>query len=156
MTPHRSPFSQHPLAQLAVAFSAGICAANYLPTRFSLFAGVVCSIGSLVLLVKKKTAMAGVGLLVAMFFVGQVLTVLERRSEGLSDVRRLLDDNPEKTWLLTGVLDGPPEFARDRVFLSLRVEKISDLNASGRVWLLLPFRAVRSSLWLTDSSGGQS
>ena len=49
---------------------------------------------------------------------------------------------PEKTWLLTGVLDGPPEFARDRVYLSLRVEKISDLNASGRVWLLLPFRAL--------------
>ena len=31
MNPHRSLFSQHPLAQLAVAFSAGICAANYLP-----------------------------------------------------------------------------------------------------------------------------
>ena len=63
MNPHRSLFSQHPLAQLAVAFSAGICAANYLPTRlvFSLIAGVVCSIGSLIFVVKKTAVVGGVG-----------------------------------------------------------------------------------------------
>ena len=142
MSPHRTLFSQHPLAQLAVAFSGGICAADYLPTRFSLFAAVVCSIGSLLLIAKKKTALAGVGLLVAMFFMGHVLAVLERRSEQTSDIRRLVEDDTEKTWLLTGVLDGPPELARDRVYVSLRVEKISEVNASGRVWLLLPFRAL--------------
>ncbi len=36
--------------------------------------------------------------------------------------------------IITGVLDGPPEYARDRVYLSLRVEGM------GRVWLLAPFR----------------
>ena len=84
--------------------------------------------------------MAGLGLLVAMFFVGHVLAVLERRSEQTSDVRRLVESDARKTWVMTGVLDGPPEFARDRVYLSLRVERISDLEASGRVWLLAPFR----------------
>lgn len=144
MNPHRSLFSQHPLVQLAVAFSAGICAATYLPARLSLslVAGAVCSIGSLLFLVKKKTALAGLGLFLSMFFAGQVLAVLERRSEGTSDVKRLVDGDTDKTWLLTGVLDGPPELARDRVYLSLRVEKIADINASGRVWLLLPFRAL--------------
>ncbi|HJU93197.1 MAG TPA: DNA internalization-related competence protein ComEC/Rec2 [Pyrinomonadaceae bacterium] len=144
MNPHRSLFSQNPLAQLAVAFSVGICAVNYVPTRltFSLIVGMVCSICSLVFLVKKKTVIAGAGLLVAMFFVGQVLAVLEKRSEQTSEVRRLVEDDARKTWVLTGVLDGPAEFARDRVYLSLRVERVGERDASGRVWLLLPFRAL--------------
>jgi competence protein ComEC len=143
MNPHRSLFSQHPLAQLAVAFSLGICAANYLPTQlaFSLSAGAVCSIASMVLVAKKKLWIAGLGLLLSMLFVGQVLAVLERRSEGMSDIRRLVEDSAGTTMVLTGVLDGPPEFARDRVYLSLRVEKISETDASGRVSLLAPFRA---------------
>ena len=140
MNPHRSLFSQHPLAQLAVAFSIGICTANYL--AWSLVAGAVCSIGSLVFVVKKKSGLAGLGLLLAMFFVGQAMAVLERRSEETSDVKRLLDDDSSRTFELTGVLDGPPEFARDRVYLSLRVEKVSDSNASGRVSLLAPIRAA--------------
>ena len=45
---------------------------------------------------------------------------------------------------LTGVLDGPPEFARDRLYISLRVERCTIENSetivSGRVWLLAPFR----------------
>ena len=143
MNPHRRLFSQHPLAQLAVAFSVGICAANYLPTRleFSLIVGAVCSIGSVVFVVKKRLALAGLALLVAMFFVGQVLAVLQGRAERTSDVRRLVEDGG-RALVLTGVLDGPPEFARDRVYLSLRVERVADRDASGRVWLLLPFRAV--------------
>ena len=144
MNPHRRLFSQHPLAQLAATFSVGICAANYFPIRlaFSLIAAAVCSIVSLIFVVKNKTLTAGFGLLLSMFFVGQVLTVLERRSEATSDVRRLVDDESGRTLVLTGVLDGPPESARDRVYLSLRVERIWGTVASGRVWLLAPFRAV--------------
>jgi competence protein ComEC len=142
MNPHRSLFSQYPLAQLAVAFSAGICIASYLPARLALLlvAGGVCSIGSIVFVAKKKLWIAGLGLLLAMFFVGQVLAFVERRSEGTSDIKRLLEDSAGRTLTLTGVLDGPPEFARDRVYLPLRVERISENNASGRVWLLAPFR----------------
>jgi competence protein ComEC len=139
LNPHKSFFSQYPLAQLAFAFSVGIC----MPSRlmFSLGAGALCSIGSLVFLVKKKTALAAAGLLLAMFFVGQVLVVLERKAEHTSDVRRLVEGDARRTWVLEGVLDGPPEFARDRVYLSLRVERVGDRDASGRVSLLLPFRA---------------
>ena len=145
MNPHRSLFSQHPLFQLALAFSVGICAANYLPTQltFVLIGGMACSIASLILVVKKRLLVAGLGSLMAMFFVGQVLVVLERRTEGTSDVKTWVENSEGETLVLTGVLDGPPEFARDRVYLSLRVEKISDHDASGRVWLLLHSRAAR-------------
>ena len=132
----------HPLVHLTVAFSLGICIANYLPTRLALIGGIVCSLGSVIFVRKKKLWVAGATLLLAMFFVGQVLAVLEMRSEGTSDVKKLFEDSAGKSCVLMGVLDGPPEFASDRVYLSLRVEKISDVNASGRVWLLAPFRTL--------------
>lgn len=141
MNPHRSLFSQHPLTQLAVAFSAGICAADYLGLRVPLFAGAVCSILVAIFVIKKKTLVAGLLLLAALFFAGDVLAVLERRSEQTSDIKRMLDDDAGKALKLTGVLDGPPEFARDRLYLSLRVERISEGSGSGRVWLLAPFRS---------------
>ncbi len=100
---------------------------------FDWFAALCC---------EEEVVLAGLGLLMSMLFAGQVLAVLEKRSEQTSDVKRLIEEDARRTWVLTGVLDGPPEFARDRVYLSLRVEKISDLNASGRVWLLLPFKAL--------------
>ena len=142
MKPHISLFSQYPLAQLAVAFAAGVCAATYLPTRLalSMIAGAVCSIVSLILVVQRKIAAAGVVLLAALFFAGALLTVLERRAEATSDVTRMVEGDEGKTLVLIGVLDGPPEFARDRVYLSLRVERISEIDASGRVSLLASFR----------------
>ena len=50
MRPHRSLFSQHPLAQLAVAFSTGVCGAEYLAVGliFLLVPGAVCSVLALV------------------------------------------------------------------------------------------------------------
>lgn len=132
MRPHRSLFSQHPLAQLAVAFAAGICAANYFSVRPGVSLGVLCSVLALILLWKRRLQAAGIILLAAVFFTGAVLAELERRSNGLSEIRNLV----EQPCTLTGWLDGPPEFARDRVYLSLRVEE----PASGRVSLLAPFR----------------
>lgn len=148
MNPHRSLFSQHPLTQLAVAFSAGICAANYLPAKLpiSLFACAVCPVLTLVFVLKKRHSPAGVALLLSFFFAGEALALIEARDEPQRSITRLLDINRGKSWILTGVLDGPPEFARDRLYLSLRVERISidgaDVNASGRVWLLAAFRTV--------------
>src|SRR4030095_15998589 len=129
MNPHRSLFSQYPLAQLAAAFATGVCAANYLPNRLALLviAGGVCSSVAVIFVVKKKIAAAGVVLLTALFFAGAVLAVLERRPEEASDVKRALEGSDGKTWVLTGVLDGPPEFARDRVYLSLRVARVSEM-----------------------------
>ena len=130
MHPHRSLFSQHPLAQLAVAFAVGICAANYFQLKLSVLIGVVCAVIAIALLLKKRLRMAGCILLAAFFFTGAVLGELERRSSSSSGIRNLL----EQPCTLTGWLDGPPEFARDRVYLSLRVEE----PATGRVSLLAP------------------
>lgn len=132
MHPHRSLFSQHPLAQLAVAFAAGVCTANYLSVRLGVSLGVVCSMLALVFLLKKQLRLAGIALLVAVFFTGVVLAEMEQRTDRSSGIRNLL----EQPITLTGWLDGPPEFARDRVYLSLRVEE----PASGRVSLLAPLR----------------
>ena len=142
MSPHRSLFSQYPLAQLAVAFAAGICAAEYFLAGlvFSLVPGAVCSVLALVFVIKKRVFVAGSLLLVSLFFAGEVLAVLEKRAEQRSDIEKLLDDHEGESLKLTGVLDGPPEFARDKVYLSLRVEQVEESKASGRVWLLAPFR----------------
>ena len=142
MNPHRSRLSQHPLAQLAICLSAGICAASYLPNKvaLSVVAGAVCLTLSVIFVLNKRTGLAGALLLMALFFAGSTLAVLETRSEAASDVKRLVEEYPGKPLTLTGVLDGPPEFARDKVYLSLRVERIAADAASGRVWLLVPLR----------------
>jgi competence protein ComEC len=142
MTPHRNLFSQHPLAQLAVALSAGICAASYLPARF-MFAAIACAVCSIlasVLVFRRRVSLAGIMLLLAFFFAGETLAMIELRA-GTS---RAITDFVDKPVTLTGVLDGPPEYARDRVHLSLRVEAIklndSETIMPGRVSLLAPFR----------------
>jgi len=143
MNPH---FSQSPLAQLATAFSCGICAATYLPTKsiFALCGSAVCSIVSLLLVIRKRTTPAGMALLLAFLFTGETLALLQVRAESRRTIRNYADG---RSVTLTGVLDGPPEFARDRLYLSLRVERItlenSNTIAQGRVWLLAPFRNYR-------------
>src|SRR5215213_10384655 len=132
MNPHRSLFTQYPLAQLAAAFAFGICAATYLPAKlgFSLITCAVCSVLSSVLLLKKRVWVAGLALLIALFFAGEALALLEGRTKIQSSFIE------GELLTLTGVLDGPLEFARDRLYLSVRVEH----GPVGRVWLLAPLR----------------
>jgi len=133
MIPHRSVFSQHPLAQLAVAFAAGVLAAQWLSLRIGLIAGVACFALVVFLLLRKKLRAAGLTLLLAMFLAGAVLAELERRADAAIDIKLIADDDIT----LTGVLDAPPEFARNRVYLSLRVE-------GGRVSIVATFRNAAS------------
>src|SRR2546423_3407313 len=121
MNPH---FSRYPLTQLATAFACGICAATYLPTsfKFALIAGAMCSIGALLLVMRKRTRLAGTALSLAFLFAGETLALFETRAESRRTIRNYADD---QSVTLTGVLDGPPEFARDRLYLSLRVERIN-------------------------------
>src|SRR5687768_12832860 len=95
MNPHRSLFSHYPLAQLAIAFSAGICAATYSPcgARFLLVAGAVCSLLSLVFVIKKWLPAAGVALLLAFFFSGVTLALFEQRAEQSSGIKKFLDEH---------------------------------------------------------------
>src|SRR6185295_6467580 len=136
MSPHRNVFSQHPLAQLAVAFAAGVWATHYFSLRmgFTLIGGLVCSALVVFFVLKKKLRVAGWALLFAIFFVGAVLALLERRA----DVERIVAQSTDDSLTLTGVLDGPPEFARNRLYLSLRVE------TGGRISILATFRNAAS------------
>jgi competence protein ComEC len=123
MNPHKNLFSQYPLVQLAVPFCLGICAGRYAPAP--VVSGVICSIAALVALVKNRLRLAGWALLAAMFFAGAMLVVQERSPSQI-------ESGPV---VLTGVLDGPPEFARDGLYFKLRVEH-------GLVSLLAPFRSA--------------
>jgi competence protein ComEC len=143
MRPHSNLFTHHPLIHLAVALSAGICAATLFVINLSfwLFAGVICSSLALIFIVKRLPLSAAM-LLSAMFFAGAVLAELERRTDESRELRSLVEQSEGEPFTLTGWLDGPPELARDRVYLSLRVE-----NVTGRVSLLVPLRnaATRSA-----------
>src|SRR5262249_13040113 len=133
--PHRVLFSHYPLAQLAVAFAAGICAGSYSSVGLWLVATGLCSALAVLCLLKERLRIAGPLLLLAIFFTGAVSAELERRSDNASGVRSLVEQADGKSLTLTGWLDQPPEYARDRVYLSLRVE-----NVTGRVSLLVPLR----------------
>ena len=129
MNPHNVRFSQYPLVQIAASMCVGICAAEYLsvPSVY-VIGGAVCAIATLVALFSKRLSLAGWALLAAMFFAGAVLATAEKS---------YLISSEGQTLTLTGVLDGPPEFARDRLYLVLRVE-------DKLVSLLAPFRNASS------------
>ncbi|HEY4423315.1 MAG TPA: DNA internalization-related competence protein ComEC/Rec2 [Pyrinomonadaceae bacterium] len=133
MRPHSNLFAHHPLVHLAVAFSAGICIASSL--RFSLIAGLVFTVLALILFIKQRFRLTVLALLSAFFFTGATLAELERRVDQSRPLKTLIEQSEGEPLTLTGWLDGPPEFARDRVYLSLRVE-----NVTGRVSLLVTLR----------------
>ena len=127
MNPHRDLFSQYPLVQIAIPFCVGICVVEYGPPVRSVYLvvmGVICSIAAVVALRKNRLTLAGCALLVAMFFVGAMLATQHRKLQVISN---------GQTLVLTGVLDAPPEYARDRVYLSLKVEQGSVFLVSDTV-----------------------
>src|ERR1051326_9465572 len=112
MNPHRASFSRQPLAQLAVAFCAGICFVNYLSPRLFvlLLADGVCSAVSITAVVKNKLTVAGVALLLATSLAGATLAVQERRDDRSELWRQFFGEHV----ILTGVLQAPPELGKDR------------------------------------------
>jgi competence protein ComEC len=141
MHPHSNLFTQHPFVHLAVAFSAGICASPYCAFGFLLGAGVLSTAITLTLFLKQRLRLAALALLSAIFFTGATLAHLERRADESHQLKSLVEQSEDEPFTLTGWLEGPPEFARDRVYLSLRVE-----NVTGRVSLLVTLRdaAIRN------------
>jgi competence protein ComEC len=135
MRPHSNLFPHYPLVHLAVSFAAGICTSHYYPLKWSIIAGILCTVLALLLFIKHRFQLAALTLLSAMFFTGAVLADLERRADESSELKNLVEQSESDSFTLTGWLDGPPEFARDRVYLSLRVE-----DPLGRVSLLAPLR----------------
>ncbi len=141
MRPHSNLFTHHPLIHLAVAFSAGICTAHYCSLQFLLGAAVVFTALTLTLVHQAPTAIGPRWrLLLAIFFTGAVLANLERRADESRELKTLIEQSDGEPFTLTGWLDGPPEFAPDRVYLSLHVE-----NVAGRVSLLVTLRDATST-----------
>jgi competence protein ComEC len=135
MRPHSNLFAHHPLVHLSVAFAFGICTAGYTSLRLSLITGIVCTAVTLILFIKQRPRLAALALLSALFFAGAALAELERRADNSRPLKILIEQSEREPFTLTGWLDGPPEFAPDRVYLSLRVE-----NVTGRVSLLVTLR----------------
>lgn len=141
MNPHKASQSRHPLAQLAAAFSLGICAANYFPFQAGVLwiVGGVCTVVALVALVKRRLALTAVALLVAVSVAGAVLAVQERRNEKRSEFGQFAG----RQVLVTGALSRPPDLGSDRFYLTLSVERLDvdgfTRTTSGVLSLLAPF-----------------
>jgi len=141
MNPHRASLSRHPLAEIAIAFAAGICAANYFPTRLLVLwiAGGVCTAAIVLAVAKHRLAIAGAALLVGFGIAGATLAHQEK-NRGDGELRQFAG----RQVIVTGVLVGPPEFGRDRLYLTLSVERLnvdgSSRIGSGVVSLVAPFR----------------
>jgi competence protein ComEC len=147
--PHLRLFSQHPLAQLAIAFSSGVISSSRLPgTTAPLIACGVLSLVVVIALLKRYVVVAGISLLGSFVLAGALLAKIESRCEPTNSIKPLLlaagisdDDRLE----LVGTLDRAPEFARDRAYLTLRVESLTvkdrEMPAAGLVALGVFFHA---------------
>ncbi|HEU4795553.1 MAG TPA: ComEC/Rec2 family competence protein [Pyrinomonadaceae bacterium] len=124
-----------------MAFSAGICAANYFPVSLfglCIVAGV-CTALVLVALARRKLSLAGVALLIGMSVAGAMLADLERRNLKRSELEQFVG----RQVVVTGVLIKPPDLGRDRLYLTLSVERLDvdgfNQSGSGVVSLLASF-----------------
>jgi competence protein ComEC len=147
--PHQARFTPHPLAQLASAFIAGILTASWFVPSLALALSLLAlfSVFTLLALSRNRIAPAALSLLLAMFLAGASLAVLEKAGTAAGRIKRLIADGlfgPNDPMELAGVLDGPPEFARNRIYLPLRIETVSfksnNLRASGMVALIASFQ----------------
>src|SRR5690349_15943448 len=129
MNPHRASFSRQPLAQLAVVFCIGICLGSYLPARLIpwLIAGGVCSLVAVGGVVYRRLQVAGVALLVATACAGAALAVQASRAEQHTE----LSDFRGRQVVITGVISGPVDVGRDRMYLTLDVERLDGDGSLG-------------------------
>ena len=148
-TPHQWLFSQYPLVQMAVAYSAGLLSSSYLQPRLSIIVTLyaVCSAVAVVATLRKRIQFAGVSLLLAAFFAGSLLFTIQRGRNEAGSIKHLITEYrvaPDEVIELTGILSEQPTFARRRAYLTLRVEsarfKECELPSSGLVSLLVASR----------------
>ncbi|MCA1574686.1 MAG: ComEC/Rec2 family competence protein, partial [Acidobacteria bacterium] len=145
--PHQQPFVAHPLAQLAVAFAAGILGAHFFsgPIFLLLLVCLLTSLLALTCLFKRKPGAATALVTFAFLLTGNCLASLEKQSVSSDRLKALIvhgtiaDGEPVE---LTGVLERYPESAPGGFYLTLRAEQLrmKDVEriVSGVVTLLLP------------------
>lgn len=145
--PHQQAFVAHPLAQLAVAFAAGILGAHFFPVPVFLPL-LICQLTSLLALgtlIKGDTRAATTLVTVAFLLAGACLASIEKRSVSSDRLKSLLDHETiiaGEPVELTGVLARYPESSPDGFYLTLRTEQLrakdAEKTVSGIVSLLLP------------------
>ncbi|HEY3040868.1 MAG TPA: ComEC/Rec2 family competence protein [Pyrinomonadaceae bacterium] len=141
-------FTAHPLAQLAVAFALGILSAVWIATPLillSLIAALATTLALMALLWWKRMRLATVFVTVAMLLPGSLLAAIERKAIPANQLRRLITEGTivvGQPVELTGVLERDPEVGSERLYLFLRVQKVTlnqaDRNVSGEVLLFAP------------------
>jgi competence protein ComEC len=134
------PHTQYPLVHLAAALAAGIAASHYLPSRTWFIAG--CCASCLILSVSALRKLNLVLLLFAFLLTGLALG-LQSHHQSKSPLRHWLSTQTSSV-VLTGMLERPPEIARDRIYFLLKVDSISSEAVAGRVSLLLPINSPES------------
>ena len=141
------PFAAHPLAQLAAAFALGILGATNLSWRTVFFVclSALTTLVATFALLSSKLRLATVLLMIAMFFAGASLAVIEQNKVPANQLKRLINEGAISVGdpvEVTGVLERDPEIAPERLYLNLRVERIrfraGEKEASGSVMLLAP------------------
>jgi len=122
-------FASYPLAQLALAFVAGIVTAN----GWSIAAGYAMAIAALlsalaILSTIKRWLIFSRFFVVAAFaLMGFLFVSVERREPPANQLRRLLDEKTvavSQPVEITGTLERDPEKAFDRLYLQLHVQSI--------------------------------
>ena len=148
-SPHDRLFSHFPLLQLAVAFSSGVLAASYAAVRLHILISIAATLSLLLIaaVIRKRLRFAGVLLLASFFLTGASLSLIQQQPPAANSIQQLLHDrsiSEDQSLVLNGVINAPPEFARDRLHLILKVEMIErrdmSVRVSGDVALLATFK----------------
>src|SRR3990172_1627663 len=144
-SPHVRSFARHPLLTLACSFALGIASSRTGLLHFwpLVFCSAVSATLALVTLIKSRLTLATLLTVSSIFFAGALLALTEKRHPPGESLKRLLDNHSISfgdSIELEGGLDGPPQFAPDRLYLTLAVEKIGKsgrhINAPGMVGLV--------------------
>ncbi|HET6891079.1 MAG TPA: ComEC/Rec2 family competence protein [Pyrinomonadaceae bacterium] len=143
--PHTQRFFAHPLAQLAIAFGAGILAAPLCLNRLGILitASALTTLVAAAALLKHKVLAATFSITVAFTLAGACLAIIEKQEVRPERLKSLIDQGliaAGEPVELTGVLERPSELAPASLYLILRVEQCRYLNrqipASGVVSLM--------------------
>jgi competence protein ComEC len=144
---HQHSSVRVPLAPIALSFAGGILFAKYcsLNLKLTILFALLFGGTSLALFWFKRTALASSSILLAALFLGSAFSVFEIEGRPANSIKRLLESeeiSSGRTLELSGVINRPPEYAPDAIYLTVRVETIRVVDrvriASGIISLSLP------------------
>lgn len=144
----RLSLPQQPLIFVSLALIGGLvlAAKSHLSIRGWFFIAVIWWMSATVCLIRRQTVAAAL-LFGGILCAGGLLWTISEANVSRNHIRQLFDqgdllaDEPVE---LFGWLDAPPELAPERMYLSVRVERISSLKrewrTDGRVQLAVPLK----------------